>query len=133
MSHPLPAKPTTGPPTTAQAPSRPAPTPVPTLVPSALSPSASLLVAAVQLPQTAVVECRCWTGPDDAIEGARRHIFDVAAGAPDIAAALAVVVAPDVELTLWAFAVVAADAGAPRLAALDFAHLGLRGELANTG
>ncbi|KAJ1308305.1 hypothetical protein OPQ81_004018 [Rhizoctonia solani] len=61
---------------------------------------------------------------NDAIESARKHVFGVAAGAPDVSAALAAVVSPDVRLTLWAFAVVA-EAGAPRLAALDFSDIGL--------
>ncbi|CAE6423546.1 unnamed protein product [Rhizoctonia solani] len=127
MSHPLPAKPsaaTTG----AQAvpaPSRPAPTPVPTLVPSVLTSTSSLLISSVALPPSAAVEFRSWTGLDDTIESARKHVFGVAAGAPDISAALAAVVSPDVRLTLWAFAVVG-EAGAPRLAALDFDDIGLR-------
>ncbi|CAE6380379.1 unnamed protein product, partial [Rhizoctonia solani] len=56
---------------------------------------------------------------------ARKHVFGVAAGAPDIATALAAVVTPDTKLTLWAFAVVTDGAGAPRLSALDFTDLGL--------
>ncbi|CAE6429282.1 unnamed protein product [Rhizoctonia solani] len=126
MSHPLPAKPSAAT-TAAQAvpgPSRPAPTPVPTLVPSALNPTSSLLISAIGLPPSAAVECRSWTGSDDAIENARKHVFGIAAGAPDISAALAAVVSPDLRLTLWAFAVVA-EAGAPRLAALDFEDEGL--------
>ncbi|KAG8759618.1 hypothetical protein FRC11_001722 [Ceratobasidium sp. 423] len=127
MSHPLPAKPSAA--TTAAqavpAPSRTAPTYVPTLVPSVLAATSSLLISSVGLPSSAAVECRAWTGPDDAVESARKHVFGVAAGAPDISAALAAVVSPDVPLTLWAFAVVG-EAGAPRLAALDFDDIGLR-------
>lgn len=116
MSHPLPAKPSTA-----------RPTPTPTIIPAALNPSAPLLLSAIALPTGAAVVCRAWTGPDDAIDAARRHITDVAAGAPDVASALATVVHPDVELSLWAFAVVATDMTAPRLDALDFTTLGLKG------
>ncbi|KAF8603410.1 hypothetical protein BDV93DRAFT_606705 [Ceratobasidium sp. AG-I] len=115
MSHPLPAKPTT-----VRTP------PIPTLVPAALNPSAALLLSALALPAGAAVVCRAWSGPDDAIDTARRHIADVAAGAPDVVSALASVVRPDVELSLWVFAVVAIDATAPRLDALDFTTLGLK-------
>ncbi|KAF8760048.1 RNA polymerase II transcription subunit 12 [Rhizoctonia solani] len=140
MSHPLPAKPGSGstsaaptptPPAPAQAPppaagpSRPQPTPVPTLVPSALSPTSSLLISAVGLPASAAVECRAWTGADEAIESARKHVCGVAAGAPDIATALAAIITPNAKLTLWAFALVTNEVGAPRLSALDFSDLGL--------
>jgi hypothetical protein len=141
MSHPLPAKPGTAitsstpapapAPTPTTATSKPQPTSVPTLVPSALSPTSSLLISAIGLPPSAAVECRAWTGPDDAIESARKHVFGVAAGAPDIATALAAVVTPDTKLTLWAFAVVTDGAGAPRLSALDFTDLGLTGKLSH--
>lgn len=117
MSHPLPAKPTTV-----------RTTPVPTLVPAALNPSAPLLLSAIALPAGAVVVCRAWSGPDDAIDAARRHIVDVAAGAPDIVSALAAAVRPDAELSLWVFAVAAVDTTTPRLDALDFTTLGLRGK-----
>ncbi|CAE6385134.1 unnamed protein product [Rhizoctonia solani] len=139
MSHPLPAKPgtatTSAPPpptptpvatsTPTLAPSKPQPTPVPTLVPSVLSSTSSLLISAIGLPPSAAVEWRAWTGLDDGIESARKHVFGVAAGAPDISTSLAAVVTPDVKLTLWVFAVVTDDVGAPRLSALDFSDLGL--------
>ncbi|QRW15725.1 mediator complex subunit 13 carboxy-terminal protein [Rhizoctonia solani] len=49
----------------------------------------------------------------------------VAAGAPDIATALAAIITPNAKLTLWAFALVTNEVGAPRLSALDFSDLGL--------
>ncbi|KAG8741153.1 hypothetical protein FRC10_003251 [Ceratobasidium sp. 414] len=132
MSHPLPPKPstiTTANAPTTRAPPTPAPvasTPVQTLIPPSFSPNASVLLSGVALPPNPVVVCRAWTGPDDGIDTARKYIVDVAAGAPDVAAALAALVRPDAELSLWAFAIVSADAAAPRLAALDFRSQGLK-------
>ncbi|KAG9090512.1 hypothetical protein FRC06_001023, partial [Ceratobasidium sp. 370] len=133
MSHPLPPKPSTtttaNAPTTRAPPPAPAPTPptpVPTLIPPSFSPNSSVLLSGVALPPNPVVVCRAWTGPDDGIDAARKYIVDVAAGAPDVAAALAALVRPDAELSLWAFAIVSSDAAAPRLAALDFRSHGLK-------
>ncbi|KAG9081728.1 hypothetical protein FRC07_014434, partial [Ceratobasidium sp. 392] len=128
MSHPLPPKPSIS--TTANAPTSrappPATTPVTTFIPPTIAPNASVLLSGIALPQNPVVVCRTWTGPDDGIDAARKYITDVAAGAPDVSAALAALVRPDAELSLWAFSIVSGDAAAPRLAALDFRSHGLK-------
>ncbi|KAG8720920.1 hypothetical protein FRC09_008779, partial [Ceratobasidium sp. 395] len=104
----------------------PPPTQVQTLIPPAISPNATVLLSGIALPLNPVVVCRAWTGPDDGIDAARKYIVDVASGAPDVSAALAALVRPDAELSLWAFSIVSGDAAAPRLAALDFRSHGLR-------
>ncbi|QRV72298.1 mediator complex subunit 13 carboxy-terminal protein [Ceratobasidium sp. AG-Ba] len=134
MSHPLPPKPspatTAGaaapPPRPAQSQSQPPPNVVQTLITATVHASAQTLVSGIALPPNPAVVCRVWTGPDEGIDAARKYILDVAAGAPDVPSALATLVRPDAELSLWVFAIVSGDTTAPRLSALDFHQHGLK-------